>query len=105
MVVIKKNALIQPRVSRDWSEVSKVAQDEDRLTYVPGLVGDIVEWIVATSRFPNRMMALGVSLAVVGTLIGRRVIGPTLSMTHLYNVMLAGTCAGKQDPMKRGRDL
>jgi hypothetical protein len=51
------------------------------------------------------MMALGVSLAVVGTLIGRRVLGPTLSMTHLYIVLLAPSGEGKDDPMQRGRDL
>lgn len=105
---IKKNSVVQPKVSRDWSEVLKVADTgtgADRLTYVPGLVGDITEWIVETSMLPNRMMALGSALAVVGTLIGRRVLGPTASMTYLYIVFLAPTGEGKQDPMQRGRDL
>ena len=63
MVMILKNSEPQLRVSRDWDEVLKVASTgEDRLTYVPGLVGDIIEWIVATSMLPNRMMALGVAL-------------------------------------------
>src|SRR5262249_8935229 len=100
------NPEAQPRVSRDWSEVAKVAgTGADHLTYVPGLVGDITEWIVETSMLPNRMMALGVGLAVVGGLISRRVLGPTNSMTHLFQVLLAPTGAGKQDPMQRGRDL
>ena len=76
---IKKNSVVQPKVSRDWSEVLKVADTgtgADCLTYVPGLVGDITEWIVETSMLPNRMMALGSALAVVGTLIGRRVLAP-----------------------------
>jgi hypothetical protein len=55
----------------------------EALTYVPGLVGQIVEWIVAGARRPNRVMALGVALAVVGTLIGRRFEGPTGNATHL----------------------
>jgi hypothetical protein len=72
MVMVLKNSEPQLRVSRDWSEVSKVASaGADRLTYVPGLVGDIIEWIVATSMLPNRMMALGVALAAVGGLISR----------------------------------
>jgi hypothetical protein len=81
------------------------AGDAERLTYVPGLVGDITEWIVETSMLPNRMMALGSALAVVGTLIGRKVLGPTASMTHLFIVFLAPTGEGKGDPMQRGRDL
>jgi hypothetical protein len=42
------------------------------------------------------MLALGAALTIVGTLIGRRVAGPTKSGTHLYVVALAGTGAGKQ---------
>jgi len=42
------------------------------------------------------MLALGAALTIVGTLIGRRVTGPTRSGTHLYVVALAGTGAGKQ---------
>ena len=47
-----------------------------RFTTVPGLVGEIVDWIVATSRRPNRVLALGAAVTVVGTLIGRRAAGP-----------------------------
>jgi hypothetical protein len=42
------------------------------------------------------MLALGAALTIVGTLVGRRVAGPTKSGTHLYVVALAGTGAGKQ---------
>ena len=42
------------------------------------------------------MLALGAALTIVGTLIGRRVAGPTKSGTHLFVVALAGTGAGKQ---------
>jgi hypothetical protein len=42
------------------------------------------------------MLALGAALTIVGTLIGRRVAGPTKSGTHTYVVALAGTGAGKQ---------
>jgi Bifunctional DNA primase/polymerase, N-terminal/Protein of unknown function (DUF3987) len=62
----------------------------------PGLVGDIVDWITATSRRPNRVLALGAAITVVGTLIGRRVAGPTNSATHLYAVSIARSGAGKQ---------
>jgi hypothetical protein len=63
---------------------------------VPGAIGDIIDWIVATARRPNRVLALGTAVAVVGTLIGRRVVGPTRSATHLYVVPIAETAVGKQ---------
>jgi hypothetical protein len=66
------------------------------LTYVPGVLGDIVEHIVATARRPNRVLALSAAVTVVGTLIGRRVAGPTRSATHLYVVAVAPTGNGKQ---------
>jgi hypothetical protein len=60
-----------------------------RYTRVPGVVGKLVDWIAATSRRPNRVLALGAAVSVVGTLIGRRVAGPTRSATHLYGVGVA----------------
>jgi hypothetical protein len=65
-------------------------------THVSGVVGDIVDWIVATARRPNRVLALGAAVTVVGTLIGRPVAGPTRSATHLYVVPVGPTGAGKQ---------
>ena len=62
-----------------------------RFTAVPGLLGEIIDWIVATSRRPNRVLALGAAVTVVGTLIGRRAAGPTRSATHLYAVGIAPT--------------
>ena len=63
---------------------------------MPGLVGELVDWITATSRRPNRVLALGAAVTVVGTLIGRRAAGPTRSATHLYVVGIAPTGSGKQ---------
>jgi hypothetical protein len=42
------------------------------------------------------VLALGAAVAIVGTLIGRRVAGPTRSATHLYVIPIAPTGAGKQ---------
>ena len=65
-------------------------------TTVPGLVGELVDWITASSRRPNRVLALGAAVTVVGTLIGRRAAGPTRSSTHLYAIGIAPTGSGKQ---------
>src|SRR5262249_46432674 len=66
---------------------------------VPGVVGEVIEWILATARRPNRVLALAAAIPLVGTLIGRRVAGPTMSATHLYAVAVAPTGAGKQHPI------
>jgi hypothetical protein len=87
---------------RTWDEVRVPAgaNDLEALTYVPGLVGDIVEWIYSGAIRPNRMMALGTAITVVGTLIGRYAQGPTGTATHLYVVIL-----GKDWPLHAARVL
>jgi Bifunctional DNA primase/polymerase, N-terminal/Protein of unknown function (DUF3987) len=76
------------------------APDPDPLlqyaTNVPGVVGNIIEYVTATARRPNAVLALATAVTVVGTLIGRRVAGPTRSATHLYTVGIAPTGNGKQ---------
>jgi hypothetical protein len=79
--------------------------DLERYTVVPGLLGKTTEWITATARRPDRVMALGAAISVVGTLIGRRVAGPTRSATHLNIVPLAPSGTGKQHPMNAARLL
>jgi hypothetical protein len=72
----------------------------ESLTYVPGLLGDIVNWIVAHARLPNRVLALAAALIVIGTLIGRRAMGPTGSATHLYVMNIGPSGSGKDGPRK-----
>src|SRR5262249_9783694 len=45
---------------------------------------------------PNRVLALGAAITLVGILIGRRIAGPTRSATHLYVVPVGLTGSGKQ---------
>jgi hypothetical protein len=70
------------------------------LTHVPGLLGDIVDWIVDTARRPSRVLALGAAITVIGTLIGRRAAGPTGSATHLYIVTVGPVASGKDHPRR-----
>ena len=67
----------------------------DDLTHPGGLVGDIIDWIEATARYPSRSMALAAALAVVGTAMGREWQGPSNSSTTLYALVLAPTGGGK----------
>jgi hypothetical protein len=71
----------------------------------PGLLGEIINWIVATARYPNPILAIGAAVTVIGTLIGRRMRGPTKSGTHLYCIGLAPTGAGKQHVLDCARLL
>jgi hypothetical protein len=90
-----------------WSSVIVPANatDLERLTYVPGLVGDMTEWIVRGATRPNRVIALGVSVVTCGTIMGRYVCGPTESDTALYLIMLAPTGFGKDWPFQAGDRL
>ena len=88
--------LAQLAVVPDATATAPILTPSDDLTKVPGLVGDLIEWIVRSARRPNRVLALGAAITIVGTLIGRRVAGPTRSATHMYVVGLAGTGVGKQ---------
>lgn len=73
---------------------------------VPGLVGEIADWIEATSPKPIRLFAIGAALLTVGTLIGRRVFcGAPRSGAHLYLLTIAGTGAGKERPQEAMRQI
>jgi hypothetical protein len=93
------------RIVSNWESLSipAGANKLERLTYVPGVVGEMVDWMVHTAKRPNRMMALSTALCVVGTLIGRHVRGPTGSGTHLYIVILAPSGYGKDHPLWCGK--
>jgi Protein of unknown function (DUF3987) len=78
------------------TEAGAPAASIKQLTYVPGLLGELIEWNVRTARYPSRVMALAAAIAVVGKLLDRKVAGPTMSGTHLYTVVLAPTGSGKQ---------
>lgn len=65
------------------------------LLRVPGLVGDILDYVVASARKPQPVLALATGLTVVGTCAGRRYAGPTGSGTHLYCLAAAKSGAAK----------
>jgi hypothetical protein len=90
--------IVEPSATPTEAKPQAARQPEplEAFTHVPGVVGDIVDWVVATARRPNRVLALGAAVAVVGTLIGRRVAGPTRSATHLYVIPVGPTGSGKQ---------
>lgn len=73
----------------------------DELSHPPGLLGELTDWICDTARRPQRSLAIGAALTIIGTLAGRHISGPTGSGTHLYVVGLAPTGAGKDHAMQQ----
>lgn len=72
----------------------------DHLTRVPGLVGQITNWISDSARKPQRAGALLSAIELVGTAAGRKYAGPTLTGTHIYGLFLAPSGAAKDHPLK-----
>ena len=79
----------------------EIGELPDELTRLPGLLGDVIDYINDTARQPNRVLAMGAAVTVLGTLVGRRLAGPTLSGTHLYILTLAPSGAGKDHAQRR----
>lgn len=72
---------------------------EHLLQSCPGLLGGIVDYIVASARKPQPTLALGAALAILGTAAGRRYAGPTESGTHLYLFLSGASGVGKEHPL------
>jgi hypothetical protein len=67
-----------------------------RLCTPPGLIGDVVEWIVASDDAPLPQLALGATIAFLGALMGRRFAHPSKgARTNFYAVGVAPTGYGK----------
>ena len=74
-------------------------------TLPSGILGSMSGWIMATARRPNRPLAVAASVAVLSTLCGRHLYGPTGTALNLYIVCLAETSVGKDRPFKAVYEL
>ncbi|MFC6747117.1 hypothetical protein ACFQFG_22830 [Methylobacterium persicinum] len=73
----------------------------DEALRVPGLIGDIADWIMATSMYPCRLFATAAALTAVGGAVGRQVYtGVPRSSTSLYWLTIAPTGGGKDWPQE-----
>jgi hypothetical protein len=86
--------VVVPSGKHDFDEIP------DALLYPQGLLGEIMDWIVAGARRPSRVLALGPALTIIGTIAGQVVSGPTRSGTHLDAIGLAPSGAGKDHPLQ-----
>lgn len=65
-----------------------------------GIMAEMVDWILATSRRPNRPLAVAAAATTVSALCGRHLYSPTGSSLSLYTVLLGETGVGKDSPLK-----
>jgi hypothetical protein len=65
------------------------------LLEVPGLIGEICRWNLETARAPQPILAIAGAIALVSTLIGRKLQDETGTQSNLYVVGLAPAGAGK----------
>lgn len=72
----------------------------DSLSKPPGLVGDVLQYILETSIKPQPEIALAASLVACGTVMGRKISTETDLRTNLYFLCLAETASGKEWPRR-----
>lgn len=77
-----------------WSEIIEAPPLAD-LMNPPGLVGEIMDWVVASATRPSRELALGAALCGVSAVAGRAFATPTNLRTNLYVLALAPSAFGK----------
>jgi len=84
----------EPEIQQDLPEVNL------RLYQFPGLVGELADWICLTADRPQPILALGGSLALLGSVLGQRVASATDARTNLYVLGLGETGSGKDHILK-----
>ena len=72
----------------------------DELLRVPGFVGEVMDYCLATAPYPSPVMAFCGALSIQAFLAGRRVRDPGDNRTNIYLLGLAHSAAGKDHPRK-----
>lgn len=72
----------------------------EALLRVPGMIGDVIEYNLATAPRPQPVLALAGALALQAVLSGRKVRDELGNHTNLYFVSMAGSGLGKDHARK-----
>jgi len=70
----------------------------DNLYNPPGILKDILDYILQTAYIPQPPFALNAALSLTSTVLGRRFCGETKLRTNLYLVSVGTTGSGKEHP-------
>jgi len=73
---------------------------DEELVKPPGILNDIVQYILSSSRRPQPEFAVNAALALAGTVLGRRYITESELRTNLYLISVGPTASGKDHPRK-----
>ncbi len=86
-----------------WEEPPAPAKEAPHPPFNPhvdGLVGEIADWVTATSYTPQPILSLSAAIAFMGLVKSHRVKGFTDFRTNIYCFSLAPTGGGKEHPQK-----
>jgi hypothetical protein len=72
----------------------------EHLLQLPGLCGEIMQYVLDSAIMPQPLLAMATSLLLVGTAAGRFYISPSASGTNLYIICVAKTGSGKDHALK-----
>ena len=64
-----------------------------------GRLGEMTDFVLTSSEWPNRPLAVASAIATLSPICGRWLYGPTGSSLGVYIVILAGTTIGKNRPL------
>lgn len=77
-------------------EIIKHAEDiPEHLLDAPGLIGEVMKYILDTSMFPQPVLALAAAISFVGMLMGHRVKTDSNLRSNVYILSMAPSGAGK----------
>ncbi|MGB1373611.1 MAG: bifunctional DNA primase/polymerase [Aequoribacter sp.] len=80
---------------RLWEPSADIAPLESSHWSVPGLLGEIVAWILSTALYPRPRLALGAAISMLGAMYGRRYASETNARTNVFCVGVAPSGSGK----------
>jgi hypothetical protein len=75
------------------------------LLRVPGLLGGIVDFTLASSMYPQPTLALAAAIALMGTITGRKVRDELNTRTNVYCVALCETGGGKERARQVNKEI
>ena len=85
-------------VEREFEKQKTPVEFPPHLLKVPGFVGQVVQYSLATAHRPQPVLALWGALCLQATLCGRKICDPFGGRTNLYVMAMAGSGKGKNQP-------
>ncbi|MGD9791226.1 MAG: bifunctional DNA primase/polymerase [Phycisphaerales bacterium] len=70
------------------------------LLRVPGFIGDVIDYTLQNAPYPEPVLAFCGAVALMATLVGRKIRDPQDNRTAIYLLGLANTGTGKDFPRK-----